>query len=137
MDGRKIRRGALALAAPVVLLTSFAPAASAEEDTTGSWTITTQRDTATAHIVYHNLPYDEDPPFRCYVNLLGRAAALEILFDKHERATFTGITTTGPHEATATCENEKGAQESIGSIHFDMPGPEHPHLAGTQHFIID
>lgn len=136
MDGRRVRRAAVALAAPLVLLTSLAPAASADIETTVSWSVFTKEDSVQVRFNYHQPP-DRSSPYTCVASILS-AGSRSIDFNTVTYGTveFTGVSE-GTHTVSATCENSDGSQQSVGRILFHLPGPDHWHLARTQHAVID
>ncbi|TCN50190.1 hypothetical protein EV641_113171 [Rhodococcus sp. SMB37] len=135
MDGQRVRRAAIALAAPLVVLTSMAPAASADIETTVSWSVFTKEDSVQVRFNYHEPP-DRDSPYTCVASMVGATRSLDMNTVTYGAVEFTNVSE-GTHTVGATCENSDGSQQSVGRILFHLPGPDHWHLARTQHAVID
>lgn len=133
MNNWKLRRTIAAVAAPIALLTVFAPTATADIEATGNWSVHTQRDTVTVKVSYHRAP-DNDHPYRCWAEFL-TARRFTMSWLTYDTYVFRDVPP-GSHTISATCEDEDRDQVDIGTIRISMPGPEHRHFAGSNHFVI-
>jgi len=77
---------------------------------------------------------DNDHPYRCWAEFLA-ARRFTMSWPTYDTYVFRDIPP-GSHTISATCEDEDRDQVGVGTMRVSMPGPEHRHFVGSNHFVI-
>lgn len=135
MKGSKLGRAAVALAAPLALMTGLAPTASAVDPYPyGSWSVSVRENTITVKFIYYRAP-EADHPHYCNAVIDGipDVRVAEIYYAEYETVKFDNVPD-GDYTVDADCQDDDHEYRSVGSIDVSIPGPAQTRFVGSRHF---